>query len=202
MRQALRRSGHRLAAEGLVHGRSGNVSVRFGGGMVISRRGARVGDLGGRDLIWHSTDTRYGTSADASSEWALHAAVYTARSDVAAILHTHSPFATAWACMGRPLDLMLEEASYYGMSDVAEVVEHVPAGSLRLATRTVEALGPRSAVLLAGHGAVAAGDDLETALDVARSLEHQAHVAWLLAGAAQSLAGGLCCRCARRSPTA
>lgn len=154
--------------------------------MVISCRGARVGDLRGRDLIWHPTNTRPTNTLDenvahASSEWALHAAVYTARSDVNAILHTHSPFATAWACLGRPLDLLLEEASYYGMSDVAEVVEHVPAGSFRLAARTTESLGGRSAVLLARHGAVAAANNLDTAVDVARSLEHQAHVAWLLA---------------------
>jgi L-fuculose-phosphate aldolase len=177
-----------LAAEGLVHGRSGNVSVRFGGGMVISRRGARIGVLRGRDLIWHPTDTRHAKTADASSEWALHAALYSARRDVNAILHTHSPFATAWACLGAPLDLMLEEASYYGMSDVAEVVEQIPAGSFRLATRTVEALGQRSAVLLANHGAVAAGSDLGITFDVARSLEHHANVAWLLATGAGRLA--------------
>jgi L-fuculose-phosphate aldolase len=149
--------------------------------MVITCRGARVGDLSGGDLVWHPTGHPYAGATTASSDWALHAAVYAARSDVNAILHTHSPFATAVACSGQPLDLQLEEAGYYGMGDVVEVVEHLPAGSLRLAARTVEGLGQRSAVLLARHGAVAAADDLDAALDVAGSLEHQAQVALLLA---------------------
>ena len=124
-----------------------------------------------------------------SSEAALHAAVYRARPDVGAIVHTHSPYATARACEAGAWPLVLEEAAYYGMGDLVAIVPAAPAGSRRLAELTVARLGGGAAVLLARHGAVTVGADLASAVDVARSLEHQARVAWLLAARHARAAG-------------
>jgi L-fuculose-phosphate aldolase len=170
--------GRRLQTAGLVRARSGNVSVRLGAGLLITAAGARLGRLDEDDLLAiPALDDR---PAGASSELALHAAILAARPVVGAVVHTHSPYATAHAATGTALALVLEEARYYGMGAEVPLCAHAPGGSQALADAAVAALGDAAAVLLERHGAIAVGPDLDTALDVAESLEHQAHVAWLV----------------------
>jgi L-fuculose-phosphate aldolase len=176
--QQLLEGGRRLADTGLVRARSGNISVRLGDGLLITTAGARLGSLLPGDVI--AVERLGERPPHASSETATHAAVYAARTDVAAVVHTHSPYATAWSTLGRPLELTLEEAGYYRMGDVVPVAAHAPGGSAELASGAAQALGGSAAVLLERHGALTVGPDLETALDIAESLEHQAQVAWLL----------------------
>jgi L-fuculose-phosphate aldolase len=66
------------------------------------------------------------------------------------------------------------------MGDVVPVAAHAPSGSPQLASGAAHALGGAAAVLLERHGALTVGPDLDVALDIAESLEHQAQVAWLL----------------------
>lgn len=176
--QQLIDGGRRLAETGLVRARSGNVSVRLGDGLAITAAGARLGALDPVDVI--AVERLGERPRQASSETAAHAAVYAARPDVGAVVHTHSPYATAWSTLGVPLPLTLEEATYYGMGEIVPVAAHAPSGSTELATGAAAALGAAAAVLLTRHGALAVGPDLDAALDVAESLEHQAQVAWLL----------------------
>lgn len=183
-----RRLDRRLAAAGaglqrggLVRARSGNLSVRAGDRLRITAAGARLGDLRRRDLTWASLEGAPIGGPRPSSEAALHAAIYRARPDVGAVVHTHSPFATARACTDGTWQLLLEEAAYYDMGGRVAIVPPAPAGSPRLAGLAAARLGAGAAVLLARHGAVAVGADLDAAVDVARSLEHQAHVAWITA---------------------
>jgi L-fuculose-phosphate aldolase len=176
--QQLLDGGRRLAETSLIRARSGNVSVRLGDGLLITAAGARLGSLVPADIV---EVERLGERAPhASSETATHAAVYARRPEVGAVVHTHSPYATAWSTLGLPLPLALEEAGYYRMGDVVPVAAHAPGGSPQLATGAADALGGAAAVLLERHGALAVGPDLDIALDVAESLEHQAQVAWLL----------------------
>lgn len=174
--------GRRLVAAGLVRARSGNVSVRLGEGLLITATGARLDALTDRDVV---AVGRLGQCpARASTEVAAHAAILAARPDLGAVVHTHSPYATAWSCLGEPLELALEEADYYRMGTVVPLAAHAPGGSAALASGAVAALGDAAAVLLERHGAIAVGSDLDVAIDIAESLEHQAHVAWLLRGGA------------------
>jgi ribulose-5-phosphate 4-epimerase/fuculose-1-phosphate aldolase len=176
--QQLLDGGRRLADSGLVRARSGNISVRWGDGLLITAAGARLGSLLPGDVI--AVERLGERPAHASSETAAHAAVYAARPDVNAVVHTHSPYATAWSTLRRPLELTLEEAGYYRMGDVVPVAAHAPGGSAELASGAARTLGDATAVLLERHGALTVGADLDTALDIAESLEHQAQVAWLL----------------------
>lgn len=176
--QQLLDGGRRLAETGLIRARSGNVSVRFGDGLLITAAGARLGALTPGDLV---TVERLGDHpAHASSEVATHAAIYAARPDVGAVVHTHSPYATAWASVGGPLELTLEEAGYYRMGATVALAAHAPGGSPQLAEGAAATLAAGRAVLLERHGALTVGVDLGAAIDVAESLEHQAQVAWLL----------------------
>jgi L-fuculose-phosphate aldolase len=176
--QQLLDGGRRMAASGLIRARSGNLSTRLGEGLLITAAGARLGALAPADVI--VVDRLGERPSHASSETATHAAVYAARPDVGAVVHTHSPYATAWSTLGVPLELTLEEAGYYRMGDIVPVAAHAPAGSAELATGSARALGGAAAVLLERHGALTVGADLDAALDIAESLEHQAQVAWLL----------------------
>lgn len=171
-------AGRRLSAGGLAYAKSGNVSALAGDHVLITVAGARLGALRPRDIVAVAPKAPRGHGE--SSELPLHATIYRNRPDVGAIVHFHSPYATAWSCLGEPLPLLLEEARYYGMPSLVPVAPHAPGGSHALARASVEALGAGAAVLLERHGAVSVGRDAQAALDIAESLEHQAKVAWLL----------------------
>ena len=187
-REEMLAAGRTLAAAGLVRARSGNLSVRRRDQLLVTVAGARMDSLVASDIL--DVDPGASPPQRATSEIALHLAIYAARSDVGAVIHTHSPYATAWSCTADELVLDLDEAAYYGMGPRVAVAAHAPPGSARLADNARVALADRSAVLLRRHGAVAVGRDLADALCVAESLEHQAHVASVLRGARREQASG------------
>lgn len=105
-----------------------------------------------------------------SSEWQFHLAVYGARPDVGAVVHTHSPWATAVSCARR--DIPPFHYMMVGTGDgTLRCARYHPPGSDRLATSVVAALGARAACLLANHGVVATGKDLVAAEGMAREVE-------------------------------
>jgi L-ribulose-5-phosphate 4-epimerase len=171
----------RLTAHGLTHGTSGNVSARLPEGLRITPTRVRFDELRPRDLVTTGLDERVTSGRRRPSiELPLHAMAYRVRPDVEAIVHTHSPYATAMSCMRDTEVVMLEEQTYYG-TDAVAVAAHAPSGSVLLACNAVAALGSSNAVLLERHGVIAVGASLDEALGVAESVEHQARVAWLAA---------------------
>ncbi|HWI74325.1 MAG TPA: class II aldolase/adducin family protein [Baekduia sp.] len=176
-RSAALRAVRRLASAGLVAGTSGNVSGRTANGMWITPTRMGYADMGVADLVHVGPGPARGAAHAPSSEWRLHLAVYACRPDAGAIVHTHSPFATAWSLIGAPL-LDTEDLDYYNLRNVP-VVDRLPAGSPALAVATARALDGADAALLCGHGVVAVGPDPERAVDLAHVLERQAAVSWL-----------------------
>ncbi|UGS36555.1 3-oxo-tetronate 4-phosphate decarboxylase [Capillimicrobium parvum] len=177
-----------LRARGFVVGTVGNASVRIADGLRITPSRRDYDAMGPEDLV--DVDGRgrvlHGGHRPSRELW-LHLAVYGARPDVCAIVHTHSPYATAWSFLGEPISPQTEEMSYYGIGRVG-VAPAAPAGSPELAAAVAGSLGTAGAVLLHGHGVVAVGADLATAVTAAEAVEHQAHVGWLLRGAPAPLA--------------
>ena len=179
----------------LVVGTTGNVSVRSGGRLWITPtrtdyRGLRAGDLASADV---ESGRRLGGAVPSNKELPLHLAVYRARPDVSAVVHTHSPHATAWSFLDRVLDPGIEDLPYYGLEPI-RTCPPLPAGSAALAAAAVTALGGNHAALLGAHGALAVGDTPAHAVARAAIVEHAAHVAWLLRGAGTTKAarpGGL-----------
>lgn len=158
-----------VARAGLVRGTSGNVSVRVGDGFLITPAGLRLADVGPRDLVLVSAGVAVGAGR-ASSEAGMHAEIYGARPDVHAVVHTHSPHATAVAGLvtGGPEGVAL-----------ASIGAHRP-GSKDLASACARALaeGVR-AVLAEQHGVVAAGGSLPEAVGVAELVEEWAEAEYL-----------------------
>ncbi len=170
-----------LYERGLVVGSVGNVSSRTADGLRITPSRMPYASMEAADTVTVTWEGRSvaGTGHAPSRELPLHLAIYAARQEVGAIVHTHSPHAAAWSFLGEPLEPITEEIEYYGIGPV-RTSEPAPAGSEHLASRAVAALGDSRAVLLGRHGVVATGATPADALVVAEAIEHQAQVAWLL----------------------
>ena len=114
-----------------------------------------------------------------SSERRVHLAVYAARPDAGALVHTHSVHATAWSFLDEPLDTGTEELEQAAGGAVL-TAPYAPTGGDEIARAAVAALGERGAVLLGRHGVLALGDSPARALDAALVVERAAQMAWLL----------------------
>ncbi|HEX7373736.1 MAG TPA: class II aldolase/adducin family protein [Steroidobacteraceae bacterium] len=172
-----------LDAAGLVPNKSGNVSVRVGQGFLITPAGVPYRDLAPPQIVDLGADgaVREGTQRP-SSEWRMHAAIYAARADVAAIVHTHSPQATALACAGRgipPFHYMIALAG-----GEIRCTPYSTFGTAELAASAVRGLEGRRATLLGNHGVMAVGASLREAHAVAVEVENLAgeYLALLSAG--------------------
>jgi L-fuculose-phosphate aldolase len=126
-----------------------------------------------------------------SSELPLHLAVYAARADVGAVVHTHSIFASACAAARRALPPVIEDLIQIAGGAV-EVADYALPGTPELATNAVAALGDRQGALLANHGAVGCGRTADEALLACELIEKGAQIFIYanLLGGAQVLSDG------------
>ena len=165
---------------GLVTGTSGNVSARDGDSVLITPASMPYEQMSEEDLVALGAD---GEPAERdrvpSSEWRVHLAIYRARPDVGALVHTHSVHATAWSFNDEPLDTGTEELDAAAGGAVL-TAPYAPTGSDEIATAASAALGGRAAVLLGRHGVIGAGPTPAEALATCVVVERQAQMAWLL----------------------
>lgn len=163
--------GQRMSASGLSPGKSGNLSVRVDGGMLITPTGIAYPEMKPADIVEVRLDGRVSPGQRvASSEWRIHLAIYKARPDVGAIVHTHSLNATALTCLHRGIPAFHYMVAEFGGDRVA-CAPYATYGSEELARFALKALGPRQACLLANHGAIAVGETLRQAYDRAAAVE-------------------------------
>ena len=112
-----------------------------------------------------------------SSEWRLHAAIYSARADAQAIVHAHPPFSTTIACLRQDIPPVHYMIAVTGAHRV-RCSGYATFGTAELSAAAVEALGESRACLLANHGLVTIGPDLETAFRIACEVEAVAEYWW------------------------
>ena len=171
----------RIVALGLVAGASGNVSRRIerGGESLFAVTASRVPyhRFGIDDVLVVDADIEplVGDGVP-SSESLAHLAIYNARRDVGAVIHTHSVYASAFAAAGRPIPCVLDE-QVLTLGGQVDVAAYASSASDELAANAVAALGDRAAVLLWQHGAIGVGSDLEEAIAVAELVERVAKIA-------------------------
>lgn len=174
LRAALVAVMQRLAQEGLNRGAAGNASVRCGAHCLITPTGVLPVDLGAEMIVPLALD---GTPLDAhyrpSSEWRFHAGVYLAQPEVGAIVHVHSPYATALACARREIPPFHYMVAVAGGATIP-LAPYATFGTAALSTAVVDALRGRRACLLANHGLVATGADLPRALRLTIEVEELA----------------------------
>ena len=174
--------------QGLVAGSSGNASVRLpaaGERYLVTPSGVTYDGMTEADLMEVDGELEpVDSDGIPSTESQLHLAIYRARPDVSAVVHTHSLYASAAAVAARPVPPVIDEMVFY-IGGAVEVAEYGFPGSEELARSAVAALGDRRAVLLRNHGMCAAGPDCREALRVAVLVERSAQI-YLMA----ELAGG------------
>lgn len=168
----------RLRDLGLNPGRSGNASVRFAEGFLITPSGLAYDRLGPRDIVFLDLESGAARGERApSSEWRLHRDLYARREGAGGIAHTHSPYATTLACLRRAIPSFHYEVAFAGGSDI-RCADYATFGTQALSDRALAAIEGRRACLLANHGAVAIGATLEEAVELAERVESLARVYW------------------------
>jgi L-fuculose-phosphate aldolase len=174
LRKSVLETARLMSKRGLSPGRSGNVSARFGAGMLITPTGLAYEIMTPDDIVLVEADgTVLGSQRAPSSEWRFHLAAYGARPDRDAIVHTHSLFATVLACAHKPIPAFSYMVAVAGGIDIP-VVPYATFGTAELSAHVAGGLRERDACLMANHGQIALARDLDGALELAHEVENLA----------------------------
>lgn len=164
--------------EKLVPGTWGNVSQRINNEprLLITPSGMDYLTMTMEDIVLLDLDARViEGERKPSVETLLHTEIYKQRPDVGAIVHVHSTFASAFAVAAKSIPVILEETAQV-IGHAVQVAPYAPCGTAKLANQAIQCLGHGRAVLLANHGLVGVGQDLNAALKVCRIAEKTAMV--------------------------
>jgi len=169
-----------MNAAGINVNKAGNVSVRCRrgshDGFLITPTGMAYDALAPDTLVFvRLADGRASGSHAPSSEWRFHRDILARRPEFGAVVHTHSPGATALACHGRGLPAFHYMVATAGGNDI-RCAPYATFGTQDLSDHALAALEDRRACLLAHHGVIACGASLEAALTLAIEVEHLARI--------------------------
>jgi L-fuculose-phosphate aldolase len=166
--------------KGYVSGTVGNISARLGDSdqLVITPSGAPYPSMQPEDLVLCSLQCeQLAGEFRPSMELAMHAAVYCARPDVGAIVHTHAVHASAVAACGGEIPFLLDEMAYSIGPVSIPTAAFAPSGTQQLAENVVATLGSeRVAILLANHGTLAVAADVAQAFAISELIERAAKI--------------------------
>jgi L-fuculose-phosphate aldolase len=182
-----------MNACGINRGSAGNVSARCPGdefSFVITPTGMAYAESENTDMVkvgvasaghFRPDGLPVGGTTDGqrkpSSEWRFHHDIYAARPEAGAIIHTHSPFATALACQKQGVPAFHYMVARFG-GDNVRCADYATFGTQALSDAILTAMQGRSACLMAHHGMVVFGRDLRQALDLAVELETLCEQYW------------------------
>lgn len=163
MKNEVVKFGKLLYDKDLTSATSGNISVFDGKSVFITATGTALGFLNEDDVVKIDLDgNELENGKKASSEKKMHLAIYKLRPDIKAIIHCHSPFATAFAACRKELSapIIAENIIYFGK---IPVTPYAMPSSQQLVDNTVKEFGDHDTVLMANHGIVAGASDLVNA---------------------------------------
>lgn len=163
MKKDVVKFGKLLYYKDLTSATSGNISVFDGKSVFITATGTALGFLNEDDVVEIDLDgNELENGKKASSEKKMHLAIYKLRPDIKAIIHCHSPFATAFAACRKELSapIIAENIIYFGKIPVAP---YAMPSSQQLVDNTVKKFVDYDTVLMANHGIVSGGSDLTNA---------------------------------------
>lgn len=166
-----------MNASGINRGSAGNVSARCDGGFMITPTGMAYDVCVAEDMVKVGADGTASGRRNPSSEWRFHRDIYAARPEAGAVVHTHSPFATALACQQQGVPAFHYMVARFGGIDV-RCAAYATFGSQELSDAILAALDDRCACLMAHHGMVVFGRDCDHALALAVELETLCEQYW------------------------
>ena len=161
--------------------RSGNVSIRATKdnvqGFLLTPSGKRYEDLVPEDIVFLALKEEYNnlklfnSSLNPSSEWRFHQDIYLKKIEAKAIVHAHSPHATAVSAHGKPIPAFHYMIALAGGDDI-KCAEYATFGTTELSKNILKALEKRKACLMSNHGQVAFGTNLKQAFELAEEVEN------------------------------
>jgi ribulose-5-phosphate 4-epimerase/fuculose-1-phosphate aldolase len=171
---------------GLTHGSTGNISARTpDGGLLVSPTGSSFGRLDPGRLSRFDTEGRQIDGDKPTKEMPLHSAFYGTRSSAGAVVHLHSCYSIAWSLVPEvDKDDFLPPLTPYSIMQLGKVrlLPYYRPGDPAIGDAVRGLAGKRSAVMLANHGPVVAGKDVEAACNAIEDLENTARLALLMRG--------------------
>lgn len=169
--------------QGINQGTSGNVSVRVPEGFLITASGVPYKKMKPHHIVAMDLDGGYEGEYLPSTEWRMHMDIFKARPEAGAIVHVHSTYATALACLRKDIPCFHYMMGVTGGTSL-RVSHYAEFGTQELSDTMLEALEGRFGCLLANHGQICFSNNLEKALWLAGEIETNCHQYW-----AASLAG-------------
>ena len=177
LRDELIKVSRQMNSIGLNQGTSGNLSCRIEGGFLITPSSMPYEDMQAGDLVaidLHGNPILE-KQRQPSSEWLLHAEIMTSRPEIRAILHCHSIHATAISCHKKAIPSFHYMTAVAGGNNI-RCAPYATFGTKELSIQAVHALKNRLACLLAHHGQITLGTNLQLALQIAVEVETLAHI--------------------------
>lgn len=177
LRQSVLDTARALGANGLNRGTAGNVSARVADGFLITPTGLGYERATSDDIVGMKLDGSWAGPRRPSSEWRFHRDIYVARPEAGSIVHAHSPFATALACVGNDVPAFHYMIARFGGNSV-RCARYATFGTQSLSDHALAAIQGRCACLLANHGMIVFGAGLEQTLALAIELETLCEQYW------------------------
>jgi len=181
LRQQLVATAQRMVAAGLNKCTSGNLSARTeeGGetGFLITPTSMAYDTLEPDDLVFMRLDGSHTGRCKPSTEWRFHRDIYVTRPEAEAILHAHSPFATSLACLRLEIPAFHYMIARFGGTTL-RCSDYATFGTQALSDAALRAMQGRNGCLLANHGMLVYGRNLDQALDLGIELENLCEQYW------------------------
>ncbi|MEX0344755.1 MAG: class II aldolase/adducin family protein [Rhizobiaceae bacterium] len=159
---------------GINQGTSGNVSTRVDDGFLVTGSGIAYDAMEPQHVVEVTLEGGYFGEFLPSSEWRMHLDIYRTRPEAGAVVHVHSPYATALSCLGEDIPAFHYMIAVAG-GDTIRCADYATFGTEALSVNMLVALADRTACLLANHGMICFAPDLKTALALAVEVETLCH---------------------------
>lgn len=173
IRQEMIATCRRMNAAGLNVGTAGNLSVRIGGGFLITPSGIAYETITPDQIVEMDFDGRYYGDIIPSSEWRLHHAILKQRADANVVLHSHAIHCAILASCRLDIPPVHYRVATAGGS-LIKCSGYAPFGTEALSREALAALGPRDACLLGNHGVITLGTTMAQALALLEEVEYLA----------------------------
>ena len=155
--------------------RSGNISVRYKNGFLITPSGIKYSQLKSEDVVFVSLDGKFDDlKQNPSSEWRFHKDIYVKKKEANAVVHAHSTHATAVSAHGKSIPAFHYMVALAGGDDI-KCAEYATFGTEELSKNILDALDKRKACLMSNHGQVVFDTNLEKAFELAEEIENICH---------------------------
>ncbi|MDP6331247.1 MAG: L-fuculose-phosphate aldolase [SAR324 cluster bacterium] len=170
LREEIIRTGIRMNKLGINQGTSGNISVRWQEGILLTPTGIPYEELNPEDICYQNWEGKVEGRLERSSKWRFHLAIQKKRKDVNAVVHTHSNHATALAIQEMEIPAIHYMVAAGGGPNI-RCAPYATFGTKELSQHALKALENRKCCLLAHHGVIATGSSISKALWLAGEVE-------------------------------